>query len=51
MIAHHLDLTTVLLEVIGIVLLLCGFAAIWWRERRRRLRGGGTARMRDENRG
>jgi hypothetical protein len=49
LIAHHLSPISITLELILLLALLVGFGSIWWKERRRRLRQGGTAHMRDDD--
>ena len=49
MIAHHLSPVSIAVELVVLAGLLIGFGSIWFKERRRRLRQGGTARMRDED--
>lgn len=48
MIAHHLSPTSIAVEIALVIALLAGFGALWFRERRRRLRRKGSARMRDD---
>jgi hypothetical protein len=47
-IAHHLSLTSIAVELAVVIGLVVGFGALWLRERRRRLRRDGSATMRDE---
>jgi hypothetical protein len=48
-IAHHLSPVSIAVELVVVIGLLVGFGSIWWKERRRRLRQGGTALMRDDD--
>jgi hypothetical protein len=46
-VAHHLSPVSIAVELVVVVGLLALFGSIWLKERRRRLRRGGTAVMRD----
>jgi hypothetical protein len=46
-VAHHLSPISIVLELMLVVGLIIGFGSLWLRERRRRLRKAGSARMRD----
>jgi hypothetical protein len=45
-IAHHLSPASIVLELVVVGGLIVGFGTLWFRERRRRLRRQGSARMR-----
>jgi len=47
-VAHHLTPISLAVELSIVVGLIALFGSIWLRERRRRLRRGGTAVMREE---
>ena len=46
-VAHHLSPVSIAVELTIVVALFILFGSIWLKERRRRLRRGGTAVMRD----
>ena len=47
-VAHHLSPVSIAIELTVVVGLVALFGSIWLKERRRRLRRGGSAQMRDD---
>ena len=45
-VGHHLSPVSIVLELLVVLGLIVGFGTLWYRERRRRLRREGSARMR-----